>query len=152
MVDGVHFLGFEVVDLGDVLLEDFAEAGVVEAVEAVVGGGGEASALFVAATGSGVEGADIVGDRPLDGGVVASVEVETVDLLKAAPVAAIELIALGDAKRHAQGMAIVRSLPISPKKHHLLPVGGVELLKKVTGQVLAAPPAKLVAGVVHPEP
>jgi hypothetical protein len=94
-VDGSDFLGFHVVDLADVGLEELGEAGVVEAVEGMVGGGGETASLFVLAARAGIEALDAVFDGPLNGLVVAGFKMEAVYFLAAAPVASVEAIALG---------------------------------------------------------
>lgn len=78
MVNGLNFPLFELVDFADVGSEDGLESRVVKAMEAVVGGGGEAPTFFVAAPGTRVKSLNAVLNPPGNGAVVAGVEVEVV--------------------------------------------------------------------------
>lgn len=146
LVNGVDFPLLHLIDLADVRAENLEQTGIVKPVEAVVGGGWEAATFFVTSTGTGVKSLDAVTDAPLNGGVVAGVKVEAVNILVASPVAPVEHVALVDTEGHAGRLPVIE-LAVSSHKQHSVPV--VEkLVKKPFSQVLAPPPAKLVAGIL----
>ena len=84
----------------------------------LVWGGHKTTAAFVAATGPRIEAHEPLLQSPLDGGVVTDLEMKTVNLLVASPVAPPEMSRILHAERHGYGVKGVTSM--GTKQHHMV--------------------------------
>ena len=102
---------------------------------------------LVGTAGPWVKAGDSPSDGPGNGGVVANLEMERINLLIASPITAPELVGVVDTERHRH--RLVRLTPVGAEQHQ----AGTQLLgcrkKKVVGEIFASPwaPTAAVLGI-----